>query len=256
MTRMVLTVGLAWMLAVPVVAGAADDEPAVSNRDQAAAMLRRFVGEVEGFDAYTAIMTKQQRIEGELQPVETLFMKHRRAPECRYMKWLPGPEEGREIIFCAERYKGKIKFHQPGFFGWTMSLDPDGSFVKRSGNLRPPTEGGIFNLAERLQLGIEAQRSEAESDGDEPDVAISAITVHDAPARCLLPAGPPPDDGHAPYPIGKRELCFYDDNGLPAQIRMWHEDGRLMEHYSFRDFAVNPGLSDADFDVDNEDYDF
>ena len=29
-----------------------------------------------------------------------------------------------------------------------------------------------------------------------------------------------------------------------------------MEFYTFRDFELNPGLTDVDFDVDNDDYDF
>ncbi len=255
MSRLGLAAVLVWAVAAPPLhAGDPVEEAAASTRDQAAELLLRFVDTVSRLDGYTATMTKQQRVDGELQPVETLFMKHQRSPECRYMRWLPGPEEGREIIFCTDRYKGKIKIHQPGWFGWTMSLDPQGSVVKRSGNLRPPHEGGIFNLAQKLHSGIEAQR--ATSGGTEPAVDISDRSVHQAPARCLLPQGPPPDDDNAPYPVGKRELCFYEDNGLPAQMRMWHADGQLMEFYTFRDFELNPGLTDVDFDVDNDDYDF
>ena len=232
-------------------AGVTWAEPADESVPGAEQVLNAFLSAVGEISGYEAVLTKRQRIDKELQEEESIQMKHRRSPDCRYMVWLPGPSEGREMIYCPERYEGKIKVHQPGMFGWTMTLDPNGSMIKRSGNLRPAHKGGLFNMANTLRQTVQAG-----GEGSKLRASVEQRQYLGQAVNCVLPEGEAVNLQDAPYPVGKRELCFYQASGLPAHMRLWHEDGRLMEEYGFQSYTLNPNLSDADFDVDNQSYDF
>jgi len=234
----------AWVFAAEV--PAAPEVPAGVR-----ALLQKFVDTVDALPGYQVVMSKQQRIGGELKPLETLLLKHRRSPECRYMKWIAEPHKGREVILCSERYDGKMQVHESGLLGLaTLSLDPAGATASK-GNLRPISQAGIYNMARMLKADVERRRASGKIDLPE----TSERTVEGQPSLCLHRDGIGAED-KAPYPIGAVELCFDKSLAMPTEVQFWHRDGPLMEHYRFRDWKLDAGLVDADFDTANQGYGF
>ena len=237
------------------VANASERSPLPAAREvpeQVRSLVQRFVDQVDALPGYQVVMTKQQRIGGTLSPAETLLLKQTRSPDCRYMKWIAEPNQGREVILCSDRYEGKIKVHEGGLLGIaTLSLDPDGSLA-RQGNLRPIRQAGVYNMAAMLKADI--QRRAASGTIDAPDTTDR--DVDGQASLCLHRDGIGREEQNAPYPIGAAELCFDKALAMPTEVRFWHQNGLLMEHYRFRQWNLTPGLGAKDFDIDNPDYDF
>lgn len=228
--------------AAPAAAAAGAPE-AASIEAQLRPLLQKFVSTVESLHDYRVVTTKQQRIKGKLQATETLLLKHRRAPECRYMKWLEEPHKNREVILCPDRYEGKMQVRQPGLMGLTLSVDPNGSFFASSGNLRPIADSGIFNLARTLKADAERNRGQLQ----QAPPRLTHETIHGQASVCIHRDHGGSDD-RAPYPVGARRLCFDQARALPTEIKLWDSGGQLMEHYTFRDYQLDVGLTDLDFD--------
>ncbi len=75
---------------------------------------------------YTAILYKQEWIDGKMKPMETIFMKFREKPFSVYMKWIKNPYKNQEVIFVKGWNKNRIKAHKGSFPDFTMNLDPLG----------------------------------------------------------------------------------------------------------------------------------
>lgn len=243
------------LTAIAALAGATGAQ-AIDDGSQVApdvrVLVQRFVETTETLPGYQVVMRKQQRVGAELGVAETLLLKQQKSPDCRYMKWIAEPHQGRELILCSERYDGKIRVHESGILGIaTISLDPNGSMARR-GNLRPVSQAGIYNMAKMLKANIEKRQTSAQV---EPPPQTSERVIEGQASLCLHSQTIGSDD-KAPYPVGAAELCFDKTIAMPTEVQFWHQDGRLMEHYTFRDWNLKPGLSDQDFDTANEAYGF
>ncbi|WP_428310883.1 DUF1571 domain-containing protein [Hydrocarboniphaga sp.] len=216
------------------------------------ALVQKFVDTVDALPALQVVMVKQQRIGAELNPAETLLLKQQKSSDCRYMKWLAEPHKGRELILCSGRYDGKIQVHESGLLGIaTLSLDPNGSTASK-GNLRPIAQAGIYNMAKMLKTNIAKRQASAQPEAP-PQTSERVV---DGQASLCLRSDTMGSDDKAPYPVGAAELCFDKAIAMPTEVQFWHQDGRLMEHYRFREWNLKPGLTDADFDTKNKAYDF
>lgn len=228
---------------------ASDAEPS-ADASRFTELTRQFLQTAAPLRDYRTVMTKQQRIDGTLGEEEVFTMKQRRADDCRYMKWTGEVHKGREMIYCPQQYDGKVQVHEGGLLGLvTLSLALDSDMLSKS-SLRPINESGLFNLQKRVAAKFETpQGKELPS-----DVQFEQATVHGQAALCATRKG---DGGEpAPYPVGRREMCLRTADGLPVRLRLWDRDGQLMEAYTFRDWQLDVGLTDADFDTDNKDYKF
>jgi hypothetical protein len=228
------------------------DDPAAAVAPDVRALVQKFVDTVDALPGYEVVMSKQQRIDGELKVAETLLLKQSARPDCRYMKWIAAPHKGREVILCADRYDGKVQVHEGGILGIaTLSLDP-GSPMIRSDNLRPIAQAGVYSMARTLKADIQRR---VQAGGPIETPATSERIVDGQASLCMARKGAGGEQ-NPPYPIGAAELCFDKTLAMPTEVRFWHEDGRLMEHYRFREWKLDPGLTDADFDTRNKAYGF
>lgn len=212
-------------------------------------LMERFVTTARTITDYRVTMTKQQFADGKLQPVETIALKHRRADDCRYLRWVEAPSKGRELLFCPNRYDGRVKVYEPGMLGMTLSLSADSGLLKMKGNLRPIQDTGVFNFAKMIEDDLASGHG-----GEGPPPRLIEREVHRQPSLCLRRERGASSSVH--YQAGARELCFEKTSGMPTEVVIWDTQGQLMEHFTFRDFQINVGLSDADFDVKNPEYGF
>lgn len=221
--------------------------PGTVLASEALAPLERVAALAATVQDYTLVMKREQRFEkpGDEMEHATLFVKHRREPSCVYMRWIEKPHKGREMLFCDERYDGKILVHEGGLLGvLTIKIDPKKESKDRGVGFRSPDEIGMF--------AIERMVEDAKQRESEP--TLSQRKINGVEASCLrFETG-----AEVPrrFEVGARELCVDPANNLPLAIRLWSPDGTLMEDGTFSQIKLNPGLSDQDFDKENPDYDF
>ena len=221
--------------------------PALS---EAESLLAKFFAVSEQVNDYRMVMDKQQRIDGELPPVERMEVEHRRSPDCRYMHWIGDRNKGREMIYCPDRYNGMIQIHNGGLMSLiTVSLDPDGDRIAKN-QLHRISESGLFVMTDMVRKDDEYIRQHPELDPPR----LSHREVAGAASTCIeMERGA---DMFKSYHLGRQLICIDDQLDLPTELELWNTDGELMEHFTYSHYAVNVGLTDADFDTKNQRYHF
>lgn len=204
---------------------------------------------------YTAKFIKQERINGTLNPRETIQMKFQK-PFKVYMKWVEGAKEGQEIIYVKGENNGKALAH-PGFGGFiggmlnlilpTFAITPDGP-TAMNGNRRPITDAGIGMMIEKIIHYNSAAKAngdlklsfkgEAEVDG-RPALVVERILPH--------------KEG---YPAHR--TTYYIDKGynLPVIVVLYDWEDQMMAYYEYSSLVLNPGLKPIDFETRNKEYRF
>jgi hypothetical protein len=213
---------------------------------------------------YTAVMVKRERVGNDFIGPEKMFLKIRNrktdegkliVPLSVYMKFLEPPSKaGREVIWVEDRNDGKLVGHEAGLLNlMRANLNPNGPFAMM-GNRYPISEIGIENLVQRL-----IEKGQRDRSLEPCDVQIRAATVEGR--QCTLIEVKHPE--RRPYFDFHIARIFIDDElNIPIRYAAysWPEaDGGepvLLEEYTYLDVRLNVGLSDADFDPDNPDYDF
>ena len=200
---------------------------------------------------YSCTFTKQEYVGGKLLPTETILLKQSRPIGCVYMKWIAEPEKNRETIYCPARNGGKLQVHEGGgVASWlgTLSLDPLGTLAMK-GQRHPITEAGIFYTIDTIRRSFARERQSARR-GD-----VGDANVEGQPSLCaaIAPGESPDQQGYASM---RTEICSHRTLHLPTRVRLWEPDGQLVEHYTYRDYRLNPGLTERDFDTANHDYGF
>jgi hypothetical protein len=236
-------------------------DPALEMAQQALERVRNDIHD------YRCILVKRERIKGELGEHEYIFTKVRNrrfkdgrqvVPFSVYMYFLkPAPTKGREVIYVEGQNNGKLCAHEGGTKGKflpTVWLQPD-SMLAMQGQLYPITEVGIENLVLKL-----LERGERERQF--PDVEVSFkkdARVNDRTCTVL----------EIRHPTRRPEYEFYyaqvfidDELGIPIRYVAygWPEgpsgDPPVLEEYTYLKLEINVGLSNADFDPKNKDYNF
>lgn len=232
-------------------------EPALEIARMGLEKLRR---EVNG---YNAIMVKRERLGGKLLDEEIMYVKVRHAnPEkginkafyVRHLK--PQSMVGQEAIWIENENDGKLVAHGSGLQKLiTVNLDPDSWLAKR-GNRYPITELGIETLLLRM-----IEKGERSLQHDSPcQVEYSRDIELDGNPITLITITHPEQHDDLDFHIAK---IYIDDNlQLPVGYEgyLWPEEAGgepvLIESYFYSDLEINPGLTDADFDPENPDYEY
>ena len=222
--------------------------------------LRVAEGSVKHIDAsildYSAILYKQERIDGELHEQEVAFVKVRHQPFSVHMFFL-APHKGRECMYVAGPNGEKSDLHarDSGFrrkLG-VFKLDPDGRLAM-AGQKYPITKLGVRNLTTELVA-----------------VASNDVNFGECEVRTLQ-SNIGPENGEKRsvtvieviHPTPRRNFRFHKaqvfiDNELRVPIRyaayLWPEnpgeEPPLEETYTYLNLKLNNGFTDADFSRDN-----
>lgn len=219
----------------------------------------------QNVDDYTAITFKRERIHGSLTAEEKLFCKIRNrklkegkqvVPLSVYLRFQqPEDKNGQEVIWIEGKNDGKLIAHTTGALGLVrFPLAPTGP-IAMAGNRYPITDIGIENLVVKL---IERGEKERKLDGCEVEF-IEGVELNGRACTVI----------EVRHPEQKSEFDFYlaqffidDELNVPLRYAAYtwpiEEGGEpvLEEEYTYRDLKLNVGLTDADFDPDNPDYDY
>ena len=203
---------------------------------------------------YSAIMMKQERINGELAPKEVAFVKVRHQPFGVYMYFL-GQSKGRECLYNdkSDGSKGDLIARDCGFRGrlGKFTLDPQGALAMK-GQKYPIMKLGIRELTKELitVASNDAQFGECEVTSGQGKMEGRAITwlkvVHPTP--------------RPNFRFNIAEIFIDDELQVPVRYNAytWPKqpggEPQLEESYTYVKLKVNNGFNDLDFDPENPQY--
>ncbi|GAA4468678.1 DUF1571 domain-containing protein [Novipirellula rosea] len=230
---------------------------------QAQASLDRCRQQVQD---YTCTFLAQERVDGRLGPTKRCQAKVRHTyPEDEnddvstniYIKFQsPKSIHGREVLWDSHANDGRMLVRKGGkVLGFMTAMIEPASMLAMQGNRYPIHEFGIRRLLERLvDVGNAELSVEHVLVQSRPNVEING-------RKCqYFEVVHPVRQEHLPFHIAK----VYVDNELRLPILFeafdWpegeSEDPVLMERYLYCDLKLNVGLTDADFDKSNPEYQF
>jgi len=198
---------------------------------------------------FTAVFAKAEQIDGSLRKTETVKMKFRAAPFSVYMHWFQDPHKGREVIYQAGKYEGKIVGHQPiGPLNFSKRAKPDSADALKHSR-RPITQAGFANairlICEKTALGKKR---------NEMLITYLGTEIYDSrPVHVICRVFTAKRDD---YPI--YILMLYIDKQLliPVKVCGYDWDHKLLGLYAYTNVKLNVGLTDTDFEIKNKEYDF
>lgn len=248
----------------PAAANASPDSPPLAPPgehplDPAIAMAEKILANLnKNVKDYTAIVAKQERLNGELGEPVFMFTKIRQNPFSVYLNFLkPDDIRGREVLYVAGENDGKLSDREGS--GWKRSLGifslPPTGPVAMMGNRYPITDLGLTHLTERLlQIAKQDRRY-----GDVDVHYFKDAKVNDRVCTLI----------EVTHPVKYQRFLFYKaqiyiDDQLNVPIRyaayMWPkkegEEPPLDECYTYLKLKLNVGLTDGDFDLHNPKYHF
>jgi hypothetical protein len=174
-------------------------------------------------------------------------VKHRK-PLSFYLKWTEGNKKGTEVIYVKGQNDNKLLAHRGGLLKWlTLKLDPTGSIAMKD-NRHTVLEAHIghiieicdknYRLARQLDVGT-FEPCEERLIGGRTTICMKAVFPNDKR-----------------FYGGVNYIYFDRGYKFPIAVEIYGWKNELLEKYEYTDITLNPGLSDKDFDPENDEYEF
>jgi hypothetical protein len=221
----------------------------------------RFVQErqpaLRGLVDYTAVFTKIELID-QRTTRRKMDMKFRSEPFSVYFECYSKLDPPREVIYVAGANDGYLLLHEAGLKAiiGTVMLKPDDARIMEE-NRYPITDAGLAKMVDIL-LAIWEQ--EKDIDADQVDVKFLADeTVGGVECDGVEVTHPQKVPG---LKFHSTRVFFNRQTKLPVQLEQfdWPEKAGekppIVEKYNYADVKANVGLTDADFDPRNPEYQF
>jgi hypothetical protein len=200
---------------------------------------------------YTTTFHKQERVDGELLPAEEIELKFRKQFSV-YMRWTGTVNQTREVIYVDGWNGNKLRAHKGSFPDMTVNLRPDSNMAMQ-GNRHKITEAHFGHAISVIVR--DARLAESRPQDRVRYVDLGERVVYGARSRCFearaQSSGPV-----SVYYAARAKVCFDTRTKMPTRIQVWSADGDLLEDYGYENTKLNVGLTDADFDPENADYNF
>lgn len=200
---------------------------------------------------YIGLFYKQERINGQLQPEQTIQIRVRQQPFSVYMKWV-GPQKfvGQEACFVAgknnNQMRGKSAGPLLGALGF-VSLDPRDPKAMAQ-NRHPITEAGLGNLVDQIAEGADKERL---LPADQLMMNVGEYRFLNRPVTRLETIR---KNNNGQF-YAHRTIVYFDrETRLPVRFEAYdwprqggQQGGDLLECYSYVDMKFNVGLTDGAF---------
>lgn len=215
------------------------------DMETALSLMEESLEIIDTLHDYRAIFYKQERINGKLFAEEKILMKWM-APQYIYMRFEQGEQKGQELIYVEGRNDNLMTVSPGGAMGMmTLDIAPDSDMALKKNRHTVPEAGIGPNLSQSLSILETDLRNPAATVWVEyvdsvvfDNKECHLIRIHESSYATLS------------------EVYIYRDTKLPAGFISYDESGELFESYRYVDIHTNIGLSEYDFDPNNEEYDF
>lgn len=216
------------------------------------------------FPHYSANFTRQERVAGELCPLEEIEMKVRHEPFSVFMHWL-SVDAGRQLLFVNGTNDGRMLVRLGGWKGRvlpTLNIDPLGEDARERSRY-PISRAGILALAE---LMLEHRRADLMRNVSlRCDYAENReLNGRNCYYFCFEFEAPEESDVYRKsvqyidsvwhVPVCVQNYTWPDNRGQENAVSL--DDDTLIEYYSYSEIDTGLRLSDVDFDRENPDYRF
>lgn len=214
--------------------------------------LNQAEGSAAQLTTYTAVLEKQEEVQGELQDAEAIDVKMRHEPFSVYMCW---HDDGKEVLFVDGKNDNRLLAKPTkGIAALKVwKLDPESRQAQKNSRY-PITESGLHKLAKRV-ANFYQSRPEG-SDGLVCLVSDSRLSGHETVLYEVRFENP---DASPEY---SRSCCYFDKGtGLLIGLENYgwakdHPESPLVERYVYRDLKCDAKLAESDFDAANPEYAF
>ena len=211
---------------------------------------------IEQVEDYTARLIKRERIRGRLESAKQLFIKIRHKPLSVYARFeTTGGRVTQEIVYVQGKNRNRMWVHSERrkLIG-TVSINPSSRLALREGRY-PITGIGLLALTNEL---VKHTRQAIAV----PDTRTQVYRDATIDGRPTLALAVTHDQPHEDLSYHHARVFIDREWNVPVRYESWgfpSEPGgppRLLEQYTYLDLAFNVGLTDADFDIRNDEYSF
>ncbi len=215
---------------------------------------------------YSAILIKREQIDGQLGEYEYMFAKFRNRQENNgqittpfsvYLTFLkPAAMKGREVLYVENANEGKMIAHEGGMKRMlgTHALPPNG-WLAMKGQRYPITDIGIENLLLKLVERGERDRAYGECKVE----FLQGAKVSGRDCRVIQVTHP---TKVGPFDFHIAQIFMDEELQIPVRYAAYDwpavagGEPQVIEEYTYQNIKINVGLTDADFDVNNPQYNF
>jgi hypothetical protein len=201
---------------------------------------------------YSAVLTKVERLDGQLGEPQKMQVRVRHAPFSVYTKFIT-PNPGQEALYVENQNDGKLVALGSGWkrrFG-KVNLPIDG-MMAMNGQRYPITKAGIRNLTAELVMIAEQDVKYAEC-----EVTYGKATIDGRDVTMIRSIHPTPRKN---FRYHKAEIFIDNELRVPVayQAFSWPAvaggEPILEEKYIYTDIKLNNGFTDKDFSPENPEY--
>ncbi|HUQ72770.1 MAG TPA: DUF1571 domain-containing protein [Planctomycetaceae bacterium] len=213
--------------------------------------------------SYSAQMSKQELVAGELLPEQTMTLKCRQRPFSVYLLWHTG-DPGREVLYIEGENQGRLVGHDGGWKARlpALSLSPDSSLAMRDARY-PVTKAGLGGLSE-IMIGVHRADLQSENyatcdyqphvtfDGRDCHAFITVYKTRQSSPAYRKSVTLIDREWSVPLSSQHYEWPQRDFQGSADEL----DAATLIESYQFTEIDFDRHLTDADFNRQNDDYAF
>ncbi|MEW6365582.1 MAG: DUF1571 domain-containing protein [Acidobacteriota bacterium] len=216
---------------------------AAERPPQPAKVLAEMATAYDAVDSYTATLIKQERLDSEMAPEETIELVFQK-PFKVYMKWIGERFKGQEIVYVAGQYKGRLRGRRGGLLSFLpFSLQPDDPRALQ-GNHHPVTDVGIGRMieivGENCKRGLERN-----------EVTMQTVLEYWEKMPCIQ-LQLEFREARPAYSCARAVVTVDRANKLPVGIEIYDQPDRLYERCEYRNLQLNVPVSSDRFRLDDQ----
>ncbi|AQT67126.1 hypothetical protein STSP2_00267 [Anaerohalosphaera lusitana] len=193
---------------------------------------------------YTGKLMKHERVNGELRKKQVVRFKFKEDPFSVYMEWVKNAGSADKVLYVEGENDGNMVVHPTTLFGLIKSVEraPDCKEAMEE-NRYPVTMFGF----RRMMANSLAMYEMADEKGELETVFLGITDVDGR--KCLAIEGRLPDKKR--YDRARVVVQLDVERLVPLNVISFNWDGELLGRYKFSDLKFNTGLSEAEFEAEN-----
>jgi len=196
------------------------------------ALLAQAQVKLDALKTYQVKISRQERVEGRLQPEEDILLSIRSDPKAVRLEWSNGPNKGREVIYSSALDPGVIFVHQPStaIVLPSMKIPVDSPLVTRNSR-HSITEAGFDTILENMRGPRGAAGTNQAGRGELVYIGLETPRGLDQPCHHFVRRSV----------AGESWNVYLDSRSmLPRLVVADDAKGDLIERYVYHEVRENP----------------